>query len=442
MPVAPAALVDEFRAAGLPFAVLHREARFVAITEAVHSRIIAEQMAALRARDDIHALFTELSLRGSPADFIVEQAARVLGCAGRAGGHSATASSRAEGSTPAERRASSPSGSSARGPRTARADTELDDHAGRGARDALGAPRRAARRAASRRPLERARAGGRRARAQPAGRPRRRRVDAAAATTRCSAALLGRRFAGEGGARAHDSRRRGSPCPDGGLVGRRDPRSRSGALPARRRRAGGGGARGRRGRRRGRASRAPGHAGRRALRTAGATSSTDRCSRRSPRSAGAARLADRRRWSAVGADARASPGCCRRWRRRWSWRPRGGGRRAGGRRTSCSGASSRPLLRLVNAFGSDPRLLEHTEQMLRPLIEYDLANGRRPAGGAPRLPQPPGQPHAGGRGEPPVALGLLPADRAHRGPARHGPGRRRDGRALHAAVLARGRASG
>ncbi|MBW8872993.1 MAG: PucR family transcriptional regulator ligand-binding domain-containing protein, partial [Leifsonia sp.] len=79
MPVAPAALVEEFAAAGLPFAVLHREARFVAITEAVHSRIIAEQMAALRARDDIHALFTDLSLRGSPADFIVEQAARVLG---------------------------------------------------------------------------------------------------------------------------------------------------------------------------------------------------------------------------------------------------------------------------------------------------------------------------------------------------------------------------
>ena len=79
MPGAPAALVEEFRTAGLPFAVLHREARFVAITEAVHSRIIAEQMGALRARDDIHALFTDLSLRGSPADFIVEQAARVLG---------------------------------------------------------------------------------------------------------------------------------------------------------------------------------------------------------------------------------------------------------------------------------------------------------------------------------------------------------------------------
>ena len=48
------------------------------------ARIISDQMAALRARDDIHALFTELSLRGSPADFIVSQVGRVLGRAGGA----------------------------------------------------------------------------------------------------------------------------------------------------------------------------------------------------------------------------------------------------------------------------------------------------------------------------------------------------------------------
>ena len=79
MPAAPQALVDAFRAAGLPFVVLHREVRFIAITEAVHSRIIADQMVALRARADIHTLFTELSLRGSPADFIVAEAGRALG---------------------------------------------------------------------------------------------------------------------------------------------------------------------------------------------------------------------------------------------------------------------------------------------------------------------------------------------------------------------------
>jgi purine catabolism regulator len=78
MPAAPAPLVDAFRAVGLPFVVLHREVRFIAITEAVHSRIIADQMDALRARADVHTLFTELSLRGSPADFIVAEAGRAL----------------------------------------------------------------------------------------------------------------------------------------------------------------------------------------------------------------------------------------------------------------------------------------------------------------------------------------------------------------------------
>ncbi|WP_460580875.1 PucR family transcriptional regulator [Humibacter ginsengisoli] len=75
----PKAFTEAAARLDLPFIVLHREARFVAITEAVHSRVIADQMAALRARDEIHALFTQLSLRGSPADYIVAQVARVLG---------------------------------------------------------------------------------------------------------------------------------------------------------------------------------------------------------------------------------------------------------------------------------------------------------------------------------------------------------------------------
>lgn len=75
----PRAFTEAAARLDLPFIVLHREARFVAITEAVHSRVIADQMAALKARDEIHALFTQLSLRGSPADYIVAQVARVLG---------------------------------------------------------------------------------------------------------------------------------------------------------------------------------------------------------------------------------------------------------------------------------------------------------------------------------------------------------------------------
>ena len=77
----PAVLIDAARAGGLPLVALHREVKFVTITEAVHRRIIAEQTAALRARDDVRARFTALALRGSPADFIVHQLAQTLGAA-------------------------------------------------------------------------------------------------------------------------------------------------------------------------------------------------------------------------------------------------------------------------------------------------------------------------------------------------------------------------
>jgi len=76
---APSALIEACAQRAVPLIVLHSQARFIAITEAVHSRIITDQTNALRARDEIHALFTELSLRGSPADFIVAQLGRVLG---------------------------------------------------------------------------------------------------------------------------------------------------------------------------------------------------------------------------------------------------------------------------------------------------------------------------------------------------------------------------
>jgi purine catabolism regulator len=75
----PPELVDACAAHDMPLIVLHRQARFIAVTEAVHGRIIADQMNALRARDEVHELFTDLSLRGSPADFIVEQIGDALG---------------------------------------------------------------------------------------------------------------------------------------------------------------------------------------------------------------------------------------------------------------------------------------------------------------------------------------------------------------------------
>lgn len=76
---APPRLVECCLSQDLPLVVLHRRIKFVSVTEAVHGRIIAEQMGALRARDEVHALFSELSLRGSPADYIVAQLGAVLG---------------------------------------------------------------------------------------------------------------------------------------------------------------------------------------------------------------------------------------------------------------------------------------------------------------------------------------------------------------------------
>jgi len=75
---APAALIDAARERGVALVVLHSEVRFVAITEAVHRRIIADQTAALEARDAVRTLFTGLALRGAPTEFIVEQAGLAL----------------------------------------------------------------------------------------------------------------------------------------------------------------------------------------------------------------------------------------------------------------------------------------------------------------------------------------------------------------------------
>ncbi|KRA26133.1 hypothetical protein ASD65_15100 [Microbacterium sp. Root61] len=75
----PAVVADAAQEHGLPLAALHREVKFVTITEAVHGRIISDQTAALRARDEVRERFTALALRGAPADFIVHQLAQTLG---------------------------------------------------------------------------------------------------------------------------------------------------------------------------------------------------------------------------------------------------------------------------------------------------------------------------------------------------------------------------
>jgi len=77
----PAVVASAARQHGLALIALHREVKFVTLTEAVHGRIISEQTAALRARDEVRERFTALSLRGSPADYIVHQLAQTLGAA-------------------------------------------------------------------------------------------------------------------------------------------------------------------------------------------------------------------------------------------------------------------------------------------------------------------------------------------------------------------------
>ncbi|MGO4300652.1 PucR family transcriptional regulator [Leifsonia sp. RAF41] len=376
MPVAPVALVDEFRAAGLPFAVLHREARFVAITEAVHSRIIAEQMAALRARDDIHALFTDLSLRGSPADFIVEQAARVLGspvvledtshrvvaAAGLDAGHRAGQEVELAGWEQRSRAAH----------RSADGSWTIVPVEARGMRwghlVALpGEPHPAGRSNV----LEQA------AVALALSRLSDRDEDE---WTRRShdallSALLGRRFAGEGGVTARFEAA-GFPLSGRDVAGAAI-RLRSGTLPV---------------------SAAPRVV--EAARTAGADAVAGRhpeqpgtlvvaLSARPGRrfgdplfeaiaeAAGAARLDDPAAVVAVGSDARGITGLLSSLEEAVELAAGSGGQGDArlGRRTLIQRVRHRPLLRLVNAFGSDPRMLEHTEQMLRPLIEYDLAAG-------------------------------------------------------------------
>lgn len=77
--VMPPAFVEACRRLGVALVGLEREVKFVALTEAVHRRIIASQLDALQRRQQLHELFTSLSLRGAPANVVVRETARVLG---------------------------------------------------------------------------------------------------------------------------------------------------------------------------------------------------------------------------------------------------------------------------------------------------------------------------------------------------------------------------
>ncbi|HKR70293.1 MAG TPA: PucR family transcriptional regulator ligand-binding domain-containing protein [Streptosporangiaceae bacterium] len=75
----PRPLVAAASATGLPLIAFERETQFIAITEAVHARILDAQFAELRAAQRLHETFTDLALAGASQDEIVSRAADVAG---------------------------------------------------------------------------------------------------------------------------------------------------------------------------------------------------------------------------------------------------------------------------------------------------------------------------------------------------------------------------
>lgn len=78
LPHAPSALVDAFRRHGLPLIVLHSTVQFIAVAESVHSAIVAQQMATLRAREDLNNRFAQMIARGASSTFILQQCSELL----------------------------------------------------------------------------------------------------------------------------------------------------------------------------------------------------------------------------------------------------------------------------------------------------------------------------------------------------------------------------
>ncbi len=75
---APAELIRACDTHNVPLVVLHHQVRFVQITQRVHQRILAAQTEALQAREQVHAMLTELGLNRSPVDYVVERLAATL----------------------------------------------------------------------------------------------------------------------------------------------------------------------------------------------------------------------------------------------------------------------------------------------------------------------------------------------------------------------------
>jgi len=78
-PAVPDAALTAARAASFPLVVLHRQTRFVLVTEQVHREIVADRFDFVRFAQDVHETFTTLSLDGGGADEVVRAGAEIAG---------------------------------------------------------------------------------------------------------------------------------------------------------------------------------------------------------------------------------------------------------------------------------------------------------------------------------------------------------------------------
>ncbi|TCK34318.1 purine catabolism regulator [Leucobacter luti] len=76
---APVELIRACEERTIPLILLHREVRFVQITQRIHQLVLAAQTEALAARTEVHEMLTELGLNRSPVDYVIERLAETIG---------------------------------------------------------------------------------------------------------------------------------------------------------------------------------------------------------------------------------------------------------------------------------------------------------------------------------------------------------------------------
>jgi PucR family transcriptional regulator, purine catabolism regulatory protein len=75
----PMAMVETADHGRLPLVQLHREVRFVEVTEEIHSSIVSRQLAVLRRGEELHRRFTELLLDGAGVSEILGTLSETIG---------------------------------------------------------------------------------------------------------------------------------------------------------------------------------------------------------------------------------------------------------------------------------------------------------------------------------------------------------------------------